>query len=333
MPAPSSRSGRGKPIGELLIESNAITPEQLARAIAEQNNKYDLLGRILVRRGACGKAEILSALQAQYRVTTVDIGRTPIDPTSLDKVTKEICESGRLIPFDLIGSTICVAMTNVLNRKAIQEIESATGFKVKAFQAPWMEIKKIVTAYFDKGGAGVEMAEPSDGVVVSPDDVPPPAAAAPAPAVQKPAPPPKQPAPAVQKTAPPPTQAPPPVSAPALAGDAAEPAVVPFSGRTTARKQKKSAKHDTMRMLKSRLMKEKGPAKETGTAVAAEDIILPGAEEKTPPPEPQAAPPPVPAPVMDEAPPPLADVLEAPAEKPPAEPEYIGIGPQATVSH
>ena len=73
----------------------------------------------------------------------------------MEKVNKEICEKGRLIPFDLIGNTICVAMTNVLNRKAITGIEETTGCKVKAFTAPWIEIKKVISAYFDGGGEGI----------------------------------------------------------------------------------------------------------------------------------------------------------------------------------
>jgi len=346
-PAPSSRSGRGKPIGEILIENGAVTPEQLARAIAEQNSNYDLLGRILVRLGACGNTELLSALQAQYRVTTVEIGRIPIDPAAIGKVDKDVCEKGRLVPFDLIGNTLCVAMTNVLNRKAITDIEAAADCKVKAFSAPWLEIKKVITAYFEQGGKGITLVQKSDEALPVPTEAPPvpapPVQQAPKKLVTTPIPPPVQKAPTKPVSAPvvpPKTAKPAPVpKTPAEKANVGGPApaedttpsgtvVVPFSGISIQRKQqKKSAKQDTMKILKAKLMQERG------TAPAKEDIVMPGTEEAPVALEP---PPMEPSPITEEvpvAPPPeMVPVPEPVAIEPPVK-ERKSIGPAATVAY
>jgi hypothetical protein len=343
-PAPSSRSGRGKPIGEILIENGAVSPEQLARAIAEQNSKYDLLGRILVRQGACGNAELLSALQAQYRVTAVEIGRVPIDPAAIGKVDKDVCEKGRLVPFDLIGNTLCIAMTNVLNRKAITDIEAAADCKVKAFSAPWLEIKKVITAYFEQGGKGIALVQKSDEALPVPTELPPvaepPVQQTPKKPVTAPVAPPKvskpKPAPEIpaQKAA---------IEEPAPAIDETTPSgtvVVPFSGISIPRKQqKKSAKHDTMRILKAQLMKDRGTAPEH-VAPAKEDIVMPGQESAEPVPVEQPAainPPPIePSPITEEvpvAPPPEpVSALEPVAIEPPVK-KPKSVGPAATVAY
>ncbi|MBN1807506.1 MAG: hypothetical protein JW909_00435 [Planctomycetes bacterium] len=305
-PAPSSRSGRGKPIGEILLENGAIQPEQLARAIAEQNGSYDLIGRILIKQGACGQAAILAALQAQYRVTNVEITRVPLDSEAISKVTKDICEKGRLIPFDLIGSTICVAMTNVLNRKGISAVEEASDCKVKAFSASWVDIKKVIKAYFDESGKGVQISQHADGDAFDLVDAPvadsePSVAAAPAPPPPAAPPPAAKPAPVSAAPPPPPPPVAPPAPAPSPEADVA---VVPFGGSGAGKKKKKrSGKRDTMRMLKAQLMKDKGEAPKAEkpqppSAPPKEDIVVPAAP---PPPPPVSAP----APVAEE---PAADV-------------------------
>lgn len=287
-PTSSTRSGRGTPLGELLIEAGAIGPEQLAKALAEQNQNYDLLGRILVRQGACGSGDVLAALQKQYRITTVDIARVALDPAALEGVDKDTCEKGRLIPFDLIGSTLCIAMVNVLNRKAVAQIEDATGNKAKAFNATWVDIRKVIKAYFDDGNA-VMLKDRGDRaagaappkVQAAPPPPPPPEAAAPGPA----------PAPA---PVPAPGPAPMP-AAPVASAPVEETTAAPFTGGEKPRRQRKGRK-DSMRALKDQLMKEKtGVFKKLEAPPEAPGAAgVPTALEIEPPSAPPPAPPPIP---------------------------------------
>ena len=308
----STRTGRGTPIGELLIEAGAINAEQLAKALAAQNQNYDLLGRILIRQGACTSGDVLAALQKQYRVTSVDITRVPLDPAALEGVEKEVCEKGRLIPFDLIGSTLCVAMVNVLNRKAIAGLEEKTGRKVKAFNATWVDIRKVIKAYFDEGNALLLEGRPAAAPAQKPaaqeaPPPPPPAPEAPAPEAAAP----EAPAPAAPAPAPSPA---PEAPAPPAPAPAAEATSAPFTG--AAKKKPRRRRRDSMRALKDQLMKEKtgimkkpAPPPEAPAPAASAPVETPPA-----PPPPEAPPAPeAPAPREEAPAPPAAEAQPAAA--------------------
>src|SRR5438874_13801819 len=61
-------------LGEMLLEFNKITPDQLQEALEEQRHTNERLGEILVRFGLINQAE-LEELLARQR------GKWPVDPT------------------------------------------------------------------------------------------------------------------------------------------------------------------------------------------------------------------------------------------------------------
>src|SRR5689334_4123505 len=64
-PAPTPRRER-RPIGELLLEANAITPEQLAEALAAQHLDNERVGETLVRLQHCTDWDVCVALGKQF---------------------------------------------------------------------------------------------------------------------------------------------------------------------------------------------------------------------------------------------------------------------------
>jgi len=141
-------SGRGKRIGELLIQSGAISTEQLNKAIQTQEKGGGLIGQILGRMGACTADDIAEALSKQIRYTPVDIARVTPTPESLVLFADEKCREHKLMPFECVGQYICLAMTNVLNKKALTQVESLTKLKPKGFKCPWPAIEAALNKYY-----------------------------------------------------------------------------------------------------------------------------------------------------------------------------------------
>jgi len=141
-------SGRGKRIGELLIQSGAINTEQLNKAIQTQEKGDGLLGQILVRMGACTADDIADALGKQIRYTPVDIAKVTPSPESLVLFADEKCREFKLMPFECVGQYICLAMTNVLNKKAMTQVESLTKMKPKGFKCTWPAIEEALNKYY-----------------------------------------------------------------------------------------------------------------------------------------------------------------------------------------
>ena len=54
------------PLGRLLVEEGLITEEQLAEALAEQEQRGELLAQMLVERGEPAEADLAAALAEQF---------------------------------------------------------------------------------------------------------------------------------------------------------------------------------------------------------------------------------------------------------------------------
>ena len=257
------RSTRGgTPIGQLLLKNGSITEEQLNQALQTQQQEGGLLGQILTRMGGCGQVEMVKALGKQFRVTSVDLSDMQLPPEIVGRVRRGQCESDRLIPFELLGNLLCVAMANVLQRKAVQIIQEDTGLKVKAFSCLWPEIKQAIEKWHTPGAEDAARAAIENPMNVSISN-------------QEEA--------AVLPTAPPTAEAPPPEPevAPAAAPTPAQPQPQPvdqpkgfdpddpFAGDLSQLRRKK---RDRTSDLKRQLMAGGGPPSTTPPAEPAATV-------------------------------------------------------------
>ncbi len=151
--SPSGRSARRstrlqsrqKPLGEILIQAEAVSTEQLSRALKiQEKGGKGLVGQILVNMGACQSLAVATGLGRQFRISTIELDHIEIRAEAAALVPQDKCSEHRLIPFEKLGKLICVAMANCLNRKAINEIEELTKLKVKPFNCSWIEIREAI---------------------------------------------------------------------------------------------------------------------------------------------------------------------------------------------
>ncbi|HTL51102.1 MAG TPA: hypothetical protein VL860_00860 [Planctomycetota bacterium] len=140
---------RSMPIGETLQEAGTISPEQLSKALKYQEQRGSLLGQILVRMGACKPEDIAAALVKQFNVTDVPLKQIGLSISTALLVGRDYCTASKLLPFEVVGNLLCLAMANPLNRKAIAKIEQdLPQYKVKTFKAPWPDIKSAIDRVF-----------------------------------------------------------------------------------------------------------------------------------------------------------------------------------------
>lgn len=140
---------RSMPIGEALQEAGLISPEQLSKALKYQEQRGSLLGQILVRMGACKPEDIALALTKQFNVTDVPLKQIGLSISTALLIGRDYCTTSKLLPFEVVGNLLCLAMANPLNRKAIAKIEQdLPQYKVKTFKAPWPDIKSAIDRVF-----------------------------------------------------------------------------------------------------------------------------------------------------------------------------------------
>jgi type IV pilus assembly protein PilB len=124
-PMPSRR------LGDLLLADGLITDEQLASALAQQKQRGEKLGSILVRLKYLGDEQLIGFLSRQYGLPAVDIGRLDLDPAVAQLVPPQLARKYDVYPVRRIDGTLTLAMADPTNVQALDDIAFVTGLEVK----------------------------------------------------------------------------------------------------------------------------------------------------------------------------------------------------------
>lgn len=107
-PAPRPRRIR-RPLGDILVETGALSPADLTKALALQARQNLRLGDILLAHGMVGEADLTRALAEQYDALPVDLEALPPDPRLIDEMGIRTCLEEAALPVRRLGGATIVA--------------------------------------------------------------------------------------------------------------------------------------------------------------------------------------------------------------------------------
>lgn len=97
------------PIGEILVQSGALTQIDLLRAVAIRKREETQVGNILLNHGMVTEAELFGALSQQFGATLINLRDTPPNPNLANMVNLEICLAEHIVPWQHIGGALVIA--------------------------------------------------------------------------------------------------------------------------------------------------------------------------------------------------------------------------------
>jgi len=142
-----------KRIGEILLETGIITPQQLAEALAQQRRTRERLGRVLVDQGAASDKQIAQALAAQLDLPLVALSSARLDPNAVKLIPEILARKRRIVPLRLDGGQVIVAMADPLDVFAIDDVGIAARRPVKAVVAVESEVMAAIERAYGMGAA------------------------------------------------------------------------------------------------------------------------------------------------------------------------------------
>jgi type IV pilus assembly protein PilB len=132
----SSRALR-KSLGELLVEQNLITGQQLDEAVTLQHSRGGRLGDILVKEGMITAGELAQMVSIQLNVPLIDLRRHMVQPDALHFIPETIARKHKLIPLNIIGDSLVVVMADPEDIRTVEDLKARTGMRVEvALGAP-----------------------------------------------------------------------------------------------------------------------------------------------------------------------------------------------------
>ena len=138
-------------LGELLVRRGLLTPAQLTKALEEQTSSGNALSVTVVKIGILNEADLAGCLQKEYRLSLVDPSAMNLNPEVLRLIPPTLVKRHHLIPINLSGSSLTVAMSDPSNIVAINEVKFLTGYDVKVAVAGVSSITAAIEEHYEEG--------------------------------------------------------------------------------------------------------------------------------------------------------------------------------------
>jgi type IV pilus assembly protein PilB len=151
-------------LGELLVEAQIITREQLDDALALQKRDGRRIGTLLIEAGLVSETQVTQILSQQLSVPWVSLYHIEFSRQLLNLVTQELAERYCLVPIFVrrvrgLGQTLYVAMDDPSDEKAHGEVSQFSGLPVRAMIAPPTDIRSAIRAYYGAGQDASSLSE------------------------------------------------------------------------------------------------------------------------------------------------------------------------------
>ena len=143
-----------KKLGEVFIESGAITEDQLKTALQVSKEKGIVLGETLLELGYVDEKTLYKGLEYFYNVPYIDLSGIVVDKKACTMITEDLAKKHVVIPVKLENNVLTVAMKDPLDFYAMDDIKNATKMNISIAISPKKDILNAIDRYY-----GSEVAE------------------------------------------------------------------------------------------------------------------------------------------------------------------------------
>jgi type IV pilus assembly protein PilB len=138
-------------IGELLVRTGLITPEQLNHASEGQKANGGFLGSHIVKLGFMSEEDLLQTISQQYGVPIIELSNCQFEPSILQLVPQPLASKHNLVPVVQKDRTLTIAMADPTNIVALNDVKFITGLDIQVVIAPEREVKAAQERAYEVG--------------------------------------------------------------------------------------------------------------------------------------------------------------------------------------
>jgi type IV pilus assembly protein PilB len=135
-------------LGQLLVKARLINEKQLEEALQLQKEDGQRLGSALLKLDAVNEENLITFLSRQYNVPPINLSDFRFDPSVLKYVSYEIAKRYHLIPLQLKGGELSIAIADPSNNFAIEDIKFMTGMSISVYVAMESLIMDSIEKYY-----------------------------------------------------------------------------------------------------------------------------------------------------------------------------------------
>ena len=160
-------------IGELLVQKNFLSQEQLERAKEETRVTGSRLGLELTKLGFIKEDDLAEVISNQYGVPSISLDDFEVDLEVIKLIPEDVALKHTIIPVNRAGATLIVAMSDPSNIFAVDDVKFLTGYDVEVVVSAEESIRRAIEKYYDTSSSIDEVMadfDDADFEVVSDDE-------------------------------------------------------------------------------------------------------------------------------------------------------------------
>jgi type IV pilus assembly protein PilB len=147
-----------KRLGEILVELNLLTPEQLQNALERSGKANVLLGRFLISEGLVSEENMAKALGSQFGLSCVDLPRQQVQAEALKLIPERIARKHNILPIKFSGNILTVAVHDPLSVVNLSSVQELSGLQVQVLVAAESHLKSAIDRWYE-GTSGTKFIE------------------------------------------------------------------------------------------------------------------------------------------------------------------------------
>ena len=136
-------------IGELLVQKNLLSHDDLEQAKEEAKVTGSRVGFQLTKMGLVNEDELAEAISAQYGVPTINLDDFEVVPDVVKLIPEDVAVKHTIMPVNRAGSTLIIATADPSNIFAIDDVKFLTGYNVEVVVAAEEAIRRAIDKYYD----------------------------------------------------------------------------------------------------------------------------------------------------------------------------------------
>lgn len=140
-------------LGDILIESGAITEEQLKKALEIQAGSGERLGTVLQAHGFITEKQLIDTLMNQLGVEYIDLNSLSIPSEMAQILPKNVARKHMVVPVKATRTDVHLAMADPLNFVAVEEVRAITRRRVIPLIATTAAVERAVQNLYSNQGA------------------------------------------------------------------------------------------------------------------------------------------------------------------------------------
>ncbi|MFH1867803.1 MAG: ATPase, T2SS/T4P/T4SS family [Candidatus Omnitrophota bacterium] len=143
-------------LGEILIEQNIITIDQLDSALVEQKKTGGLIGTIVIRLGYAKEDDVLRALSKKLGVHYAKLSDMEISPEVIKKVSAKFACYYKIMPVAIKDNLLTLAVTNPHDIGILDDVKLVLGYEIDPVLAGERDILEAIKKYYGVGAETIE---------------------------------------------------------------------------------------------------------------------------------------------------------------------------------